>query len=144
MAVTRARVFLLLAASIVTIAALYLFPDRMIAPGKLKGAHAGFGKDCFACHELFHGAKSEKCQSCHAIDPHGSITTNGVMRRDDASATPFHQALTEKNCLGCHSDHEGMKAYRAPVSFSHELLAPEVRTQCASCHKKPRGTGRGG
>ena len=134
MAVTRARVF---AASIVTIAALYLFPDRMIAPGKLKDAHTGFGKDCFACHELFHGAKSEKCQSCHAIDPHGSMTTVGVMRRDDARAMPFHQALTEKNCLGCHSDHEGMKAYRAPVSFSHQLLAPEVRTQCASCHKKP-------
>ena len=65
------------------------------------------------------------------------MTTIGVMRRDDARAMPFHQALTEKNCLGCHSDHEGMKAYRAPVSFSHQLLAPEVRTQCASCHKKP-------
>ena len=53
---TRARVFFLFAVSIVTIAALYLFPDRMIAPGKLKDAHTGFGKDCFACHELFHGA----------------------------------------------------------------------------------------
>lgn len=119
---TRRRILAFIAASFALVAALLLFPDRMIAPGRLKDAHASLNGNCFACHEMFRGASSQKCRSCHATD-----------RR----ATPFHQALSEKDCLACHSDHEGMKAYRAPARFSHDLIEPGAKEQCASCHKKP-------
>jgi len=117
---TIARAFPLFAALIATVVMLCLFPDRMIAPGKLSEAHVALGRDCFACHELFRGASSQKCRSCHVTDAGGAMTTIGVSRRGDARATPFHRAPKERNCLTCHSDHEGMKAYRAATSFSRK------------------------
>jgi len=120
---TRGRILLFVAASLALVAALLLFPDRMIAPGPLKDAHASLDRNCFACHEMFRGASSQKCRSCHVAD---------------TRATPFHQALKEKDCLVCHSDHEGMKAYRAPPRFSHDLIEPTAKARCASCHRSGR------
>jgi hypothetical protein len=114
-----------------------LRPQFMVSPGRLSQAHAALEENCFACHQPFSGAASEKCLFCHKIAKDGRIATKGAAPRDAGRRTPFHQALMTKDCVACHSDHEGMKAYRSAIAFSHDALQPGVREACANCHGKP-------
>ena len=112
-------------------------PQFMVSPGRLSKAHAALEENCFACHQLFSGASSEKCLTCDKIAKDGAIVTKGAAPRDATRRTPFHHALTNKECIACHSDHEGTKAYRNAFAFSHEALEPSVREVCGACHDKP-------
>ena len=49
----------------------------------------------------------------------------------------FHQKLIEEDCVACHSDHKGVKAFRPIGQFSHELLQSDLQEQCDSCHGRP-------
>jgi hypothetical protein len=113
-----------------------LRPQFMVSPGRLSKAHAALEENCFACHKPFSGAESEKCRSCHKIAKDGRIATKGAAPRDVGRGTPFHHALTNRECVACHSEHEGMNAYRSAIAFSHEALQPSVREACGSCHEK--------
>jgi hypothetical protein len=55
------------------------------------------------------------------------------------SRVPFHQALIEKDCTSCHSDHlVASPGQETPRRFHHSLLKPELRSQCQSCHTAPK------
>ncbi len=118
-------------------ALLFLYPQRMISPGRLDAAHAGLATDCFACHTAFTGAASEKCVACHTVDRIGLFTTKGVPIASTGLRAAFHQHLSQQNCMACHAGHAGTKAAGGGRSFSHGLLDPALRAQCGSCHRKP-------
>ncbi|MBB3862095.1 hypothetical protein GGQ88_003389 [Novosphingobium hassiacum] len=43
--------------------------------------------------------------------------------------------------MACHTDHSGPTlGTAARITFSHELLQPDVRSQCVSCHRAPQTT----
>jgi hypothetical protein len=114
-----------------------LFPHLMISPGKPIDAHAEFATDCFACHTPFIGSRPAKCIACHKIDEIGLKTTRGVPIAAEKKNVAFHQKLLEENCVACHSDHKGVKAFRPISQFSHRLLEPTLQQQCDSCHRNP-------
>ena len=121
------------------IALAFIFPQQMVAPGPLIPAHAGFANNCFACHAPFRGVSVQRCTACHTLAEIGIRTTTGRLMRNDGDAVAFHQSLTEPNCLACHSDHSGPKLVKATKQrFAHSLLRPEVRDQCATCHRAPK------
>jgi len=114
-----------------------LFPNLMITPGKPIEAHAELASDCFACHTPFIGSRAAKCIVCHKVEEIGLITTKGLSIAREKKNVAFHQKLIEEDCVACHSDHKGVKAFRPISQFSHELLEPELETQCDSCHRTP-------
>ncbi|MFC1586608.1 hypothetical protein ACFL5V_13760, partial [Fibrobacterota bacterium] len=100
--------------------------------------HEPISNDCFACHTITKGTPDEKCLSCHKLDDIGLRTTNGV--RIDTSekySTTFHQYLTDKTCIRCHSDHKGPIGKGQLKSFEHEALKEFGDKECASCHRRP-------
>jgi hypothetical protein len=127
-----------LAVLVGVLALVLAFPEPMISPGPMLKGHQSLSKDCFACHTPFVGSRAEKCVSCHVVDRIGLFTTTGQAIRAKDAAMPFHQHLTEQACTACHTEHEGPEASPNMHPFSHQLLKPEVRTQCASCHTKPQ------
>lgn len=134
----RPILFLLLA-SIAALAVLaFALPERMLAPGAVAKAHADFGRACFACHDPFAGAAAERCMACHKIDSIGIASTKGAPLPRDKAEVPFHQYLSEKDCLACHGEHEGVRKLSSDHRFSHELLVADVRQRCESCHAKPK------
>ncbi len=114
------------------------FPHLMISPGKPIDAHAELETDCFACHTPFIGSEPEKCIVCHKVEEIGIITTKGLPIAREKKNVVFHQNLIEDNCISCHSDHKGVKAFRPISQFSHTLLEPNLRKQCDNCHTRPR------
>lgn len=131
-------ILLLLLAAIAALAALALaLPERMLAPGPVARAHHDLGGDCFACHAPFAGAAAERCMTCHKPDSIGMATTKGVPLQRDQGEVPFHQYLSEKDCLACHGEHAGVRKLTSERRFSHELLLSDVRQRCESCHAKP-------
>ena len=117
---------------------IFFWPNFMIAPGPLAPAHATLAKNCFACHEPFQGAAAEQCVSCHVVATIGLLTTKGVKLPPSAANVAFHQKLTNQNCLSCHTGHAGsVQALGHRPPFSHELLLPEARAKCDTCHKVP-------
>lgn len=113
------------------------FPHLMISPGKLIDVHAELATDCFACHTPFIGSTSEKCTVCHKVEEIGKKTTDGLLIAMENKNVAFHQKLIEENCVSCHSDHEGVKAFRPISRFSHNLLDPALQKQCDTCHSSP-------
>ena len=114
-----------------------LFPQLMISPGKPIEAHAELTTDCFACHTTFIGSPSEKCIACHKVDEIGKVTTKGLPIEKEKKNVAFHQKLIEDDCVACHSDHKGVKAFRPISNFSHNLLEATLQKQCDSCHDNP-------
>lgn len=112
-------------------------PELMISPGKTIEGHAAFAKDCFACHTPFVGSPPDKCVACHAVDEIGRFTTTGLPISNERKNVAFHQKLEENDCVACHSDHRGVKAFRPIGQFSHELLAADIVAQCDGCHTSP-------
>ncbi|TXH03079.1 MAG: class III cytochrome C family protein [Nevskiaceae bacterium] len=134
----KRSVLLVLLAAIATLAALaFVLPEKMLAPGPVSKVHSSLNRDCFACHAAFTGAAAERCMACHKPDAIGITTTQGVPLSDQRPV-PFHQYLLDKDCLACHGEHEGVRKLASSHRFSHELLQPEVRQRCESCHAKPK------
>lgn len=110
----------------------------MVAPGPLIPAHAEVSGDCFACHTPFQGASPDRCVACHQIADIGIRTTKGVLIAKRLRGIAFHQALSQTNCMACHTGHGGPQLAGAPkTTFAHDLLRSDVRGQCAACHRAP-------
>jgi hypothetical protein len=137
--VKRSWLFWTIAANLLVLVGLaFAYPHLMVAPGPLAAGHAGLATDCFACHTPWRGTTAQKCIDCHALSDIGLRTTRGVSLPQHGIKTSFHQQLSEQNCMACHSDHAGpMLTRRNRRPFSHALLKPEVRQDCATCHTKP-------
>jgi hypothetical protein len=114
----------------------FVYPSAMVSPGALVPAHAELAGTCFACHAPFRGAAPERCLRCHAGADLGVRTTGGAPIERSTARTlrvAFHQELSDQNCSSCHSDHGRPTEPR----FSHALLGPAARGDCASCHAAP-------
>ncbi len=114
-----------------------LYPRLMISPGLPIDAHAELAEDCFACHTPLIGSRPEKCIACHKVEEIGIKTTTGLSIAKEQKNVVFHQKLIEDDCVSCHSDHKGVKAFRPISQFTHNLLEPTLRKQCDSCHNNP-------
>lgn len=131
-------VFLLVAANLVILMLITVFwPQRMVEPGPVMPAHQAFEADCFACHRPFIGSRPALCVTCHKPAEIGLVTTTGLAIADERKLAPFHQDLLEPDCIACHSDHKGVKAFRPIGRFSHDLLKVARRDQCSGCHQAP-------
>jgi hypothetical protein len=129
---------ILLSANLLAATALaFTYPHLMIAPGKLIPGHNELESDCFACHTPFIGASPARCVNCHETKHIGQLTTQGQPIDKPLTDVPFHQQLREQNCVACHSDHAGVKRWRAQGRFDHALLQPQAIAQCQQCHHAP-------
>jgi hypothetical protein len=129
---------LIVAVNLAALVLLAIFsPQLMISPGKPIDAHAEFATDCFACHTPFIGSPAAKCIACHKVEEIGKITTKGLAVEKEKKNVSFHQQLVEDDCISCHSDHKGVKAFRPISHFSHNLLESTLQEQCDSCHSNP-------
>jgi hypothetical protein len=129
---------ILLAVNLLILAMLtFIYPNLMVGPGKLIAGHKALEGDCFACHATFTGASSEKCITCHKPADIGRLTTKGAAIAKPGTTTAFHQELASQDCVGCHSDHAGVKRYARQRQFDHSLLKKSTLEQCQSCHKVP-------
>ena len=116
----------------------FAMPQPMLAPGPLIPAHAAIGRDCFACHAPLRGAVAERCIACHKIADIGRRTTKHAPLAPGFGHIAFHQALTQPDCIACHSDHAGPALVKLhKPHFAHALLRPEIGGQCAACHRAP-------
>lgn len=121
------------------IALSFIRPHEMVSPGNLIPAHAALQGDCFACHAPLQGASAQRCTACHRLADIGLRSTRGTGIAQGDRRPPFHQALTEPDCMACHSDHPRPKLAKArAVQFDHALLRVSVRTNCQACHLPPR------
>lgn len=117
----------------------FLYPHQMVSPGNVIPAHAKLERDCFACHKPFRGVSSTKCIVCHKAADIGRITTGGKAVPQSGKLPPFHQHLTEQNCMACHSDHPAPALTKRPVKpFDHSLIATPMQTKCQTCHVAPK------
>jgi hypothetical protein len=134
----RWRLWLLIAGIAGVIALTFAWPQAMVAPGPVIPAHGAIAGDCFACHAPLRGASAERCMACHKLTDIAIRTTKGAPVNAMGDRIAFHQALSQANCMACHSDHTGPLLLKtAQHSFAHTLLRPAVRGQCAACHRAP-------
>ena len=130
---------LILAANLVVLAVLvFAYPHLMVGPGTLIPGHKQLEADCFACHQPWLGSSAERCATCHVPERVGRVTTTGAPVVRARPILPFHQELTERNCIACHSDHAGVKRYRSQGRFDHALLQAATRARCQACHQAPK------
>lgn len=134
---TRTTLFVVALNLAALVVLVFLMPKQMIMPGKLIDAHAELDEDCFACHTPFIGSTPDKCITCHKVDEIGLKTTKGLAISKEKKNVAFHQQLIEDDCVACHSDHRGVKAFRPINMFSHHLLDTDLQKQCDSCHASP-------
>lgn len=117
----------------------FIRPHLMVAPGPLIPAHSAITRDCFACHVPFKGVSADRCTACHKIADLGVRTTRGVAIAASGRDIRFHQLLAQPDCMACHTGHSGSQLVKTvPTGFDHDLLRPEMRGQCAACHRAPR------
>jgi hypothetical protein len=135
----RRPLLALISANLLVLVALaFIYPHLMVSPGALKRGHTELTQDCFACHQPWRGAVSERCVTCHAVQDIGLRTTKGIPVTHKIPKTPFHQELVEQDCVACHSGHQRPKlTHRRLKPFSHALLRPVVSDRCEGCHKGP-------
>jgi hypothetical protein len=120
------------------VAACFVWPQQLVAPGPVMPAHRAIAQDCFACHAPLRGASAARCIACHAPARIGLFTVAGTPLPKPSIA--FHQQLQKADCRGCHSDHAGPAlAGHGPTLFRHQLLQPAVQAHCAGCHVAPAG-----
>jgi len=134
----RWGLWLLIAGLAGVIALTFAWPQGMVAPGPVIPAHSEIAGNCFACHTPLRGVSAERCQACHKLTDIGIRTTQGATVAHKGARIAFHQALSQADCMACHSDHAGPLLLKAAHhSFAHGLLRPDARGQCASCHRAP-------
>ncbi|MCU7880567.1 MAG: class III cytochrome C family protein [Candidatus Thiodiazotropha sp. (ex Lucinoma aequizonata)] len=128
-------ILLIVGVNLTALVLLAIFSSHlMISPGKPIEAHTELAADCFACHTPFIGSRPAKCIACHKVEEIGLKTTKGRPIAKEKKNVAFHQRLIEEDCVSCHSDHKGVKAFRPISSFSHNLLESTLQKQCDSCH----------
>jgi hypothetical protein len=138
MAMSTKSLLLIVSINLVVLIALAIFlPHLMISPGQPIAAHTEIASDCFACHTPFFGSTPGKCIGCHKVAEIGIKTTKGLPIGDEKKNVAFHQKLIEEDCVACHSDHNGVMAFRPISRFTHELVAASVRERCEGCHANP-------
>mgnify|MGYP002633339114 CR=1 FL=1 len=116
----------------------FVYPDAMLAPGKLIPAHVSLENDCFACHAPLQGAVEARCTTCHAVADIGLLTVAGAPIVRATPKAPFHQGLGDTDCMSCHTDHPKASLTTAHShSFDHGMLLPTVGAACSSCHTPP-------
>ncbi|MBS0578104.1 MAG: class III cytochrome C family protein [Proteobacteria bacterium] len=130
---------MLIAANVLALVALaFIYPHLMVSPGPLLSSHAELTNDCFACHSPWRGTDAKRCMQCHAPAEIGLRTTKGVRVARQSMKISFHQELTERDCMACHSEHQGVQlTERVRIRFSHTLLRSAIRERCESCHTAP-------
>lgn len=132
------KLLLIVALNLVVLIALAIvMPHLMVSPGKPIQAHREIALDCFACHTPLIGSTPEKCMACHKVADIGLKTTKGMRIDSERKNVAFHQKLIEEDCVACHSDHNGVMAFRPISQFSHELVETSMREQCKDCHVNP-------
>lgn len=112
----------------------YWFPEATVSPGNLIQGHEEIAGNCLRCHTPFRGTPAAKCIACHEIASIGLRLTTGVAIARADRTPPFHQALLDPACVGCHSDHLGAGRPGAKAVFTHELLRRDVLSACGDCH----------
>ena len=127
-----------LAANLIVITILvFIYPQLMIAPGKLIPGHKQLDTHCFACHAPFSGVASERCITCHKPSDIGRLLTTGLAIAKPHTSPLFHQQLNSQDCVACHTDHAGVLRFMQQGRFNHALLQKATREQCQNCHKPP-------
>jgi hypothetical protein len=137
---TRRWVLTLIAVNLLGLVALaFVYPNFMVSPGPVAPAHAALATDCFACHAPFRGASSSRCIACHVVPDIGIRTTKGATLPQTGVRTSFHQHLREQDCIACHAGHQGSNVSQiGHKEFTHELLSPDIRDRCDTCHARPK------
>ena len=115
----------------------FIYPQLMVAPGKLIPGHKQLDTDCFACHAPFSGVTSERCVTCHKPADIGHLLTTGQPIAKPGTLPPFHQQLSSQDCVACHTDHAGVMRFMPQGRFNHALLQKATSEQCQNCHKPP-------
>jgi hypothetical protein len=119
----RWGIWLLVAVLAGVITLTFAWPQKMVAPGRVIPAHSAIADNCFACHAPLRGASAAHCTACHKLADIGIRTTKGVPMKSGGLRIAFHQALSDANCMACHSDHTGPLLLKAAhPSFAHTLL----------------------
>ena len=109
--------------------------NKLLAPGPLMKGHKDLEHaDCLSCHAAGKGVPDRKCLDCHK-----------EIRQSMNKPKSFHK-LTEQECIGCHSDHQG-RDYDAvqfdTEAFDHNktgysLTTEHAKLKCAECHTDTR------
>ena len=110
------------------------FPGLLFNPGPLVKAHAGFEKQCLACHSPFRGALATQCASCHKPGEIGRVSVAGKPIASKQRSAISHRAFSASSCLECHTDHKGRNAATVLRAFRHDRLSPALRANCNACH----------
>jgi hypothetical protein len=134
----RWMLLVMVANVLVLVGLAFVYPAPMVGPGPVIPAHAAVASGCFACHAPFGGASPARCEVCHTLGEIGVRSTKGAPL-GDAGRPPFHQELTEQDCIACHTDHLGRTlGQRSEKPFSHGLVRAATRERCEACHTAPR------
>ncbi len=114
-------------------------PRALLEPGPLAPGHAKIAQDCLACHRLGRGVPAQRCVRCHRRETIGLVTSEGapITRAGGTLVGSFHVAIRERECVACHTDHEGAAGGRSGRRFSHDMLEPAARDSCGACHRAP-------
>lgn len=106
-------------------------PEALWAPGDLSRFHSDITV-CSDCHQPFHGAKADKCITCH--------DEKHFAARSKPKVAEFHQqAIREKkSCTDCHTEHRGALAqitvgalYNPHGEF---VFRATDTSSCSACH----------
>ena len=109
--------------------------ERLLMPGRVIEGHAEVEKDCVVCHDASSDqASASLCMSCHEDVSADRETRSGFHGR--------FPAAQEKECVVCHTDHEGRDADIVAIDaglFDHRwtdfpLTGAHGRASCGSCH----------
>ncbi|HRI00866.1 MAG TPA: hypothetical protein PK006_07440 [Saprospiraceae bacterium] len=118
------------------ILACFIGLNAQLSPGKLSQAHSHLEgtQQCTQCHELGQKVPNQKCLQCHKAVNERVIAKKG-----------FHSsnAVAQKQCVECHSDHHGLKFEMVRFDekkFDHQLAGYKLegahaKVECRSCHK---------
>lgn len=109
--------------------------EKLVMPGRVIIGHADIEGECAACHDK----QSDLPQAALCIDCHEDVGQDRIQR------TGFHglfDAAQQRECVVCHTDHEGRNADIVPVNggiFDHDfsdfpLLAAHLSASCSDCH----------
>ena len=117
-----------------------------ISPGPISRAHASIGGplQCLSCHKLAAGSAIYACLDCHKeIDAR-------VSRRRGFHGSVVSVTSTSKDCIGCHSEHNGENFSLIHWGFSQKafdhkrtgytLEGKHAELRCQQCHKSEHVT----
>ncbi len=113
---------------------MYQYPNVMISPGKMMSGHRALDQKCLSCHEPFWGISNDKCISCHKLSEIGK-SKDSINKQNKVA---FHNSFKNQNCISCHTEHKGIKPILQYVGFNHDLIVGLDKSNCSSCHEKPK------